>query len=147
MTNERAKQEAIKKAYGELYERFNTLQVIDENGYVTYGESMTDIAVHPFELGFNPETEIQWNGTRWRPINLIGLHHNNGWIRIEPDGSNLPETKPTKYKVYYDGSLPNLREPHKNNDDLFTCISVRLLYSKRLITHYKPITPELKPIY
>lgn len=143
MTNEEAKQEAIKKAWGILYEPFKNREAIDKDGYVSWGQYLVqDIPEHPSDLGFDPANGVQWNGTWWRPIALAGLHDNNGWTRIEPDGSNLP-VDDRWYKV---GILTEKVE-------WFPCDGakkadfVKAEFKYGITTHYKPIIEEPKPLY
>jgi len=127
----KAKQEAIKKAYGEHFETVKTF--IDENGWM-------------FTIDFptqNNSIDIEFhkNGYSLRPISLSNIEFNNGWTRIEPDGSNLPE-KDGNYKIMTDigmlnESFPFLRDVEHNYTS----------WTDGGITHYKPIEKELLPIY
>ncbi|GGG97489.1 hypothetical protein [Pedobacter zeae] len=128
MTNEQAKQEAIKKAYGDHYGIFkpnengigSAIGGIDENKYETISSGFVNT---------------------YRPKVLRGIETNNGWIRIEPDGSNLPGNMSTsRFKIYYD-LIDN--QYHES----FDALGVRNMFRQHCCTHYKPFQPELKPIY
>lgn len=74
---------------------------------------------------------------------LIGINDNNGWILIEPDGSNLPNDNNSMYHLgymSYDNKFIKLKSTvyYQRVKDYFL---------KHRITHYKPIKEELKPIY
>jgi hypothetical protein len=49
------------------------------------------MALSPGDLGFDEATECERHCEFWRPIALKGIEDNNGWTRIEPDRSNLPD--------------------------------------------------------
>lgn len=134
MTNQEAKQEAIKKAYGEHWDEVQKISNIDENGWTDSHSFPSEyvIAQTTLQRGEDP---MDFSA---RPKSLIGIEDNNGWIRIEPDGSNLPDIHidfiwlrkldgETKDKFHING--------HSKSDII------------KGYTHYKPITPELKPIY
>lgn len=73
----------------------------------------------------------------WRPKSLQGLEDNNGWISIEPDGSNLP-TDDIEYwcieKASGDLTVSNLLNHNKK-------------FSTCHFSHYQPIVKPLKPLY
>lgn len=133
MTNEQAKQEAIKKAYGNHYNIFKP----NENGI---GSAIGGIDENKYETISNGYVNT------YRPKVLRGIENNNGWIRIEPDGSNLPEDD-GKYKLCFENNIVQER----------TYTLAELIYRYQRfksqseiyndLTHYKPITPELLPIY
>lgn len=140
MTNAEAKREAIREAWGDHYEKLQAKEAIDQNGYVNWGyHFMKDVKQHPSELGFDPENGVTWYGTLWRPVKLSGLHNNNGWTRIEPDGSNLPQSG--MFVVY----------PNKANSGgdigTFTSAGVGLLFREYGVTHYRPFVEIPNPIY
>lgn len=151
MKNEEAKQEAIKNAWKDLYIEFNNRECIDSNGYVNWGNYfIQDVEEHPSDFGFDPDKDIEWNGTKWRPVTLSGLHDNNGWTRIEPDGSNLPnESLDCKMIVsgikdiktgWFDTFLSKEKPAFLYKED-------GQIWEYKYVTHYKAIEPELKPIY
>lgn len=85
-----------------------------------------------------PDYEKFNSDTKLHRLKITGIMNNNGWIRIERDGSNLPEIG--KYKwitkngvVYEEGFNPN------------DVGHVEIVMNG--CTHYKSITPELPPIY
>lgn len=136
MTNEQAKREAIKKAYGKYPFAQRAISLMYENGYIEH--YYTDNEMNLYSDLF----EVNGYG-RFRLKELSSIENNNGWIRIEPDGSNLPTE--TGYYDFRDFNSERNGKPlnpvywHKNATKIGWFIEV--------YTHYKPITPELKPIY
>lgn len=76
----------------------------------------------------------------WRPKSLDRFEDNNGWTRIDPDGSNLPKDEAVKYRCahFIDGIVTYTD---------FMCENVKINFYRKVITHYKPIEQELLPIY
>lgn len=146
MTNEQAKQEAIKKAYGESYELCRPF--IDKNGWCVVfkdcDEKFKGIAGNQTHFQEN-EIEggqcthsIHGKGISFKPKSLGDIEHNNGWIRIEPDESNLPDDETFRYKVCKGEII------HNSTYNLRETLELHKIYE---LTHYKPIEPELRPIY
>lgn len=133
MTNEQAKQEAIKKAYVELmdYSDYELLESkIDEYGRVKYSDINSIIILSHISWDKTYSKNLTW----FRPKSLSSIENNNGWIRIEPDGSNLPTSEEVvKWINFYSG------------DSKQFCIDDRIDVGD--FTHYKPIKEELKPVY
>jgi len=132
MTNAEAKQEAIKKAYGDLYEP--NYHHINEDGLIHYISESNLVGLNIYGNKFHS------NGSGSFVLKeLWDIQNNNGWIRIEPDGSNLPADNILfkSYNEYQDKIAPNIL-------DRDTIIS---RFKLKTCTHYKPIIPELKPIY
>lgn len=137
MTNEQSRQEAIQIAYrsnnlsrlnidGWQVVEYTGYRTLSDNGYEQYGFDSKDIDI-----------TFTGSGTyNWRPKSLRNIETNNGWTRIEPDGSNLP-TDDVEYKfIHNDG---NLGECNLGG--------IRALFKDMKITHYKQIKEEPKPIY
>jgi len=147
MTNKQAKKEAIKKAYGDKWQLVKSLTPnrkesndaydLYQNGYFnTKRLKLTNGCVGDFfDFDF-----FDFDGKYITPLSIIGLHKNNGWIRIEPDGSNLP-------KDDYTGSFKTIRLDGLICDETISGRLVNHRFKNALITHHKPIEPELKPIY
>lgn len=138
MTNEQAKQEAIKKAYGDFYEP--NKNIIHNDGTVT-----SFVGCKMEEKGLIMDYFLT---QRSQPQSLgINFNNNNGWIRIEPDGSNLPADYGNLNHSYSVFDIKNsdeedmtyLMKTHENG--------VIQLFKQGRITHYKPIKEEPKPIY
>jgi len=90
------KQEAIQKAYGQLYNRLKFH--IDELGWCTMFKEDKKLTPTFLELGFSPEyvnKEItsRYEGETyshlWRPNILNGIETNSGWTKIESE-ADLP---------------------------------------------------------
>ena len=144
MEIEELKKEAIKKAWGEHYEKLNSSESIDSDGYVNWGKHfIQDVKEHPINLGFDPENGIIWNGTKWKPICLMGVHDNNGWINVT-DKNCLPNDNLDCYFIFQEG---------KQKLQSFGVFDKRLnsFWSGALkiknVTHYKPIEKPKPPVY
>ncbi|WP_285011228.1 hypothetical protein [Pedobacter faecalis] len=138
MTNEQARLEVIKAAYVPKHateEEFaEMLPFIDtKTGWF-----------HCIEYSRATGKTAKWY-KEFLPYELRHLSDNNGWIRIEPDGSNLPEVG--RHKVCNIERLNLLPESELMLAQTFSSDSVGDLFEKKIITHYKPITEEPKPIY
>lgn len=135
MTNEEAKQAAIRKAWSDL--GINNLEHSDSKGFID-AFKLPNLFRQKVDINL-----IEVLGKFWRPISIIDLDDNRGWIRIETDGSNLPEK--SRFKVC------NIHKIIHNNSLLFAqsfvSDDVDLLFRKGYITHYKPIEEDKPPIY
>lgn len=127
MTNQQAKQEAIKKSWAEIGQEANE-NIISDNGWRKIKPSQYSSLYDDVDL-----LKLTSHVHSIRPTALNGIEDNNGWIRIEPDGSNLPKSGEYRW-LFESGSMSNFY--YEPGDILST-----------KLTHYKPITPELKPIY
>lgn len=127
------KQEAIKKAYGEYWDKLKDF--VDENGwldsknYYSKGTNKTlgligltmDILdpYHPKHCYFK------------RPVSLSGIENNNGWTKIENDTS-FPDVD--VWACNFNGNkIPFLQHA--------------LTPFSSTSTHYQPIEKPKKPIY
>lgn len=146
MTNEQAKQEAIKKAYGEKWQLVKSLTPNRKDSNDAY-----DLYYNGF---FNSKRLKITNGTitdffsselfdfdgKWiTPKCIIGLHQNNGWIRIEPDGSNLPTID-----IQYEGF--KMVSDSTNWQDTINLKTLIRMFWLGSCTHYK-IYDRKPPIY
>lgn len=126
MKNEELKLKAIQEAYGEYYIHS------DINGWIRFGMYC------PTDLGVEEYEEIEELGV-WRPKSLSGIENNLGWIRIEEDGSNLPNGN--------------------DADDFWICNENGLFdffsypeqivrkFKNGTVTHYQPVIKPKPPIY
>lgn len=131
-----AKQEAIKKAYGEFWETVK--DHVDENGWINCKDIdyfkdcgfMRD-QVHYIDNG------REWDNFKiifWRIPSLQGIENNNGWIRIDDF------VKYTDEKFWIFNSHTNdLYQGQLFDDDMFPI--------NRYATHYQPIQKPKLPIY
>jgi len=136
MTNQQRKQKAIQEAYGEHWEQVRLR--VNENGWYSLPNGKKSESFCDF-LG-NCDMRA---AADFRPKSLSGIDTNNGWTRIEPDGSNLP-VEGGKFKVgmkFYDSDI------FIEEDAIYNHIEVLNAYSIGLITHYRPVTELPKPIY
>ena len=127
MTNLEAKQEAIKKAYGEHF------IYADINGWIKYG------IYCPSNLGIEDYDEIDTIGI-WRCKSLQGIENNNGWIKIESE-KDLPKVSGLYFGKDYEFGTDMMYfdfETKKWED------SNGYLQN---VTHYQPIKKPKPPIY
>lgn len=127
MKNLEAKQEAIKKAYGEYWELVK--DYVDENGICENWSSFRDEKTRIFQ-----PKECDTFGNGWRPKSLQGIEHNNGWIRIDDF------VKYTNEKFWiFNSHINDLYQGQLFDDDMFPI--------NRYATHYQPIEKPKLPIY
>jgi len=158
MTNKEAKQEAIKKAYGANWDLVQNLTPKNGNDYFDLIENgvfkiwflnLTNgsyLDLFPFDKYHYCGSDIG-NGYVM-PLSIQGLHGNNGWIRIEADGSNLPKDFHV-YSVVLNGKV--FKDDCYFLDGVFRHVCenewIKLSVYAGKVTHYKPINKELLPIY
>lgn len=127
-----AKQESIKKAYGEYLEEVR--RCIDEKGWCSFNlkkyfkEDLIDSKVYRDKL-------------LYRPKSLQGIENNNGWIKIESE-DDLPK-EGMHHSILLDSDCIN----GYRNYDVIVFYEVNSRYRKKEISHYKPIEKPLKPLY
>lgn len=125
MKNLEAKQEAIKKAYGEYWE--DVRRCIDEKGWCSFNlktyfkEDLIDSKVYRDKF-------------LYRPKSLKGIENNNGWIKIDDFVKYTNETF-----WLFNSHINDLYQGQLFDDDMFPI--------NRYATHYQPIEKPLKPIY
>ena len=129
MTNLEAKQEAIKKAYGEYWE--NVKDYVDNDGWI-------DNSIPKFTFGQLKNLDLEYkNDVFFRPKSLQGIENNKGWIRIESK-DDLPKEEGNYFIV-------------RNNNEVGTSYFIPnndfSVIDWRDITHYQPIEKPKLPIY
>lgn len=134
---ENAKQEAVKVAWGKYYEPFKEHI---EQGWAVYPH----LQIHDVDKEFIKECDIADGALAFRPKSLRGLETNNGWTSIEDDLSNIVEGEfEFLVKKEYNQNSEKLKETIK--------VTKAMIKEKHLIflvySHYKPIQPELLPVY
>lgn len=142
MNNTEAKQEAIKKAYGEFWETVK--DYVDGNGWI----KCKDIHYHK-DLGLMRD-QIHYidNGKEWDNFEIIswriptlnGIENNNGWIKIESE-NDIPKNDMYVRIVF-----------NKKVNIAFLCNNEfynpnKVKYYKKEVTHYKPIEESNLPIF
>jgi hypothetical protein len=135
MTNQEAKLEAIKKAYEKWNPKTFSIigKVLNTDGF--FHDDYINDFVSTSECD---QKTIGLGNLLHRPKSLASLESNNGWTRIEPDGSNLP-TEEIEYRVLVEGQYLN---------NCYFNLKYNQFYDfPNRITHYKPIEKELLPIY
>lgn len=131
------KEEKIKEAYGEHYEKIKDYIYsdgwLDKLVFAVTDISYEDVAVQPF---------VHPPGTFCRPKSLEGIENNNGWIKIESE-SDLPKEKFNYSFVYC--LKPEIISSVQNN--IVRNDQLEELFEDEWITHYKPVTKSAAPIY
>jgi len=133
MTNLEAKQEAIKKAYCNNWDKVK--DYVDENGWIFWSDK------NPIGIYNNRYLEYkEENPNYWRPKSLQGIENNKGWIRIESK-DDLPKNDMYVHIIF-----------NKKVNIAFLCNSEfynpnKVKYYKKRVTHYKPIEESNPPIY
>ena len=131
MNNLEAKQEAIKKAYGEYLEEVR--RCIDEKGWCSFNlkkyfkEDLIDSKVYRDKL-------------LYRPKSLQGIENNNGWIKVESE-ADLPKNDDDYWVMT---SIKDDEVQQLSNLIVIRCLN---LEKNIKITHYKPIEKPKSPIY
>ena len=132
MTNLEAKQEAIKKAYSEYWEKVK--DYVDNDGYI-------DNSIPKFTFGQVKNLDLEYkNDVFFRPKSLQGIENNNGWIKIESE-KDLPKVSGLYFGKDYEFGTDMMYfdfETKKWED------SNGYLQN---ITHYQPIEKPKPPIY
>ncbi|KUY20877.1 Uncharacterised protein [Elizabethkingia miricola] len=132
---ETPKEQAIKAAYGELYDKYKNR--INENGWF----NAEDPKKHkPNHLGFIIGDVEILSSLYWRPKVLNGIETNNSWTRIESEEDNPKESG--KYWVilsHYSGKKSPVTQE---------CYYIGKGWDSFLdVTHYQPIETPKPPIF
>lgn len=143
MTNQEARWQAIVGAYGDKWQLVKDF--CNEDGWIT-----DKWIGHGFSKGVSYETcgfkisEVsfkQYNSfdNTWMLTKLCSLNYNNGWTRIESDGSNLPDNNcfdDISFLTYFKGDTIKA-----------SANGVRILFNNNRATHYMQIHDTPNPIY
>lgn len=114
------KEEKIKEAYGEYFEKCNP----DENGWFWSENIIFSFCKNWDKIGYRKTL-------RFRPKSLSGIENNNGWVKIESE-VDLPREELDYFILY------------KNEVQYF---SGRICDLNEHATHYQPIKKPEPPIY
>ena len=132
MNNLEAKQEAIKKAYSEYWEKVK--DYVDNDGYI-------DNSIPKFTFGQVKNLDLEYkNDVFFRPKSLQGIENNNGWVKIESE-KDLPKESGLYFGKDYEFGTDmtffdfETKEWEDSNGYLLN------------ITHYQPIEKPKPPIY
>ena len=132
MNNLEAKQEAIKNAYGEYWEKVK--DDVDNDGYI-------DNSIPKFRFGQLKNLDLEYkNDVLFRPKSLQGIENNNGWVKIESE-KDLPKVSGLYFGKDYEFGTDMMYfdfETKKWED------SNGYLQN---VTHYQPIEKPKPPIY
>lgn len=126
------KEEKIKEAYGKYWELVKDLVRPDGSlsEAVWMGSGMEMIPYQDYSTGY------------LRPLSLVGIEDNNGWIKIESE-SDLPKEKFNYSFVYC--LKPEIISSVQNN--IVRNDQLEELFEDEWITHYKPVSEPTTPIY
>lgn len=153
LSNEEAKQEAIRKIVSDYYEKYPLVKpFVQDNGWFPISNGYTSNLHKDVKDFYNSVNKVFISAedheeyfSHFMPKELNELieavEYNQGWIRIEPDGSNLPTSG--IFRVFNN----NPEMIFASSNDRFDSDDVGELFEDGDITHYKPITPELPPVY
>ena len=146
---ETPKEQAIKAAYGEHWERVK--DYVEDNGWIElYSYNCYTDTVHtdlteelPFlkELGY--ERKYYNNGyTHYvRPKSISGIENNNSWTRIESE-----EDIPDDDKLY-DSGLMSVDGNFIQEEKRHAYKTLKWLFQRKLITHYRKVDTVPPPIF
>ncbi|AQX52523.1 hypothetical protein CMT42_15465 [Elizabethkingia anophelis] len=126
---ETPKQQAIKAAYGEHWERVK--DYVDEDGWCN---AFFGIAARDFD-----DTESKREV--WRPKSLSGIETNQGWTRIESE-EDMPKPKGVEDVLV----ITETGEITVENSMSLNDIEVRR-YWLRTISHWQPFIKPNLPLY
>lgn len=143
------KQEAIQKAYGELWEKAQNL--VDENGFIPAAiciiKDINFDNVEKRRLSGHFQWKRRISVLCYRPLSLKGLETNNDWISVT-ENDLLPKPG-TNVFVVKDGEISKRVWTIDYLDRLIseTSFSTETIL-KTQITHYKILEfPTEKPVY
>lgn len=138
MTNEDLKLEAIKKAYGGYWEEMSPF--VDENGWFDKNSFYKNI--FSFEVYQSQDLIFTHKDDNMIPTSIAGIENNNGWIRIEEDGSNLPKEPYGLYTVLSKDPI-FVEEPKNQGIEEFWVNDENKV--KDWISNYSHYQPIIKP--
>lgn len=139
----KTKEQTIKEAWGEFWERLTDSQkeyALSNNGYCQIGYSREEkvLYVQLIESGLFEGDEVI------RPKSLRGIKNNNGWVKIQVLADLPKNDQPdTLFEV---GLLDENGVFHQEKKRC-SLKSLKWMYQKSLITHYQPTTKLKPPIY
>lgn len=127
-----AKAEAIRKAYGEYWEQLSPQAkkcALEHNGYISPIIS---------GIGNIPREFVTFNDLGFRPRTIVGIEHNNGWIRIGSEEDLPPLEDDSEFWI-----------ANKNGIFGFTAYSLQVQrkWENKTLTHYQKVVKPEKPIY
>ncbi len=133
MTNKEAKQEAIKKAYGDNHEIYE--KSLTKNGWLKVEYDIYENADRFYFDFLRHELNADEYEYFIRPKSLSGIDDNNGWIRIESE-DELPKESCNYWIFQSDLRAVTMKDFYDNKK-----------YYGVKATHYRPIVKPLKPLY
>lgn len=135
MTNEEAKLQAIKNAYGENWDKVK--KYVTKEGWIAnkYLGSSDFVLYEPFHKEGYWDEDLKKVEAQFRPAPLSGIDNNNGWIRI-----NSVDDLPKENAIFW---------VIQNNEivDMENWEIALSYHNRKDITHYQPITKPKPPIY
>jgi len=138
MSKETKKQEAIRLAYGDEYERLKEF-INCEGVFVGDTDLISDELFDDWQfIGVTPMIKGDRSTAGSRPKTLIGITTNNGWTHIESE-ADLP-TENAYYWIKDKIGNIEICKFKANDKDYYIVWSTQF-------THYQPIAKPKPPIY
>lgn len=128
------KKEAIAEAYGIFYNPETIHYSI--NGWI--GNENKNVIDKMIKNGIL----LEFGKTRVRPLSLLGIEDNNGWIKIQSE-NDLPKNQIRCIT----GLMYNKNNFIYGFEEEKTPEVLKDLWELNEITHYKPIEKQKQPIY
>lgn len=131
---------AISSAWGIFWNKYKEK--------IIYGSWLDGDDIEPSDMNWIKENceRSHVPDALWRPKVLSGLESNNGWTRINDDGSNLPSDRTEQFQnEYILGFMDDQGNFQQGNK---TVLSYRIeeLFRKKKITHYRVVDYH-SPVY
>lgn len=136
-SNEQAKQQAIIKAWGECWEKLSEGDqgcALRSDGYVFDIDGSNSSLLKRHNIAYITGRYYTC------PRALRGLEDNLGWVKIEPDGSNIPEEI-----AYYEVCINGI--PWGHPQPLQFLVKTFHSPAKEQLTHFRKWRPSPGPIY
>jgi len=146
MKNQQLKQKAIQEAYQRIGLWEDLPEHVKEYAFANNGFIKSkDLKDERHKKVFECNIGVKWSGEpdcEYRSNDLTGIGTNNGWTRIELDGSNLPAQTEQRFQVieFRAGEMIIL-----TNDCSYMGVNNKFEFD--CATHYRPVTELPKPIY
>ena len=145
-----AKQEAIRKAYGEYWGKMSAeLQYIAlrSDGWIQMRDCIKELG-EEFSLSQYVVTEPHFGSYKQRPQSLQGIENNLGWIMIESE-EDLPKEDKTECHLIINNDRMELnggfRRYSKETFYFYNAKGEGFLIDS--VSHWQPIVKPEKPIY
>lgn len=136
MSEETSKQKAIREAYGEYWEDFESS--VDVNGWIN--GHFCDCR------DYNLDIDLDDVNYTWRLKSLQGIETNKGWIKIESE-SDLPKDSYGQYHVYSENRMYCDEPKNQGIEPFWQNDRSKTQEWMDNFSHYQPIIKPQPPIY